>query len=1452
MGYLSDSDSSDTGSTSTAQPPAPAKLPWETSSPSKPSAPVSPKPWDKPTTTAPVSPKPWDKPATTTAPVSPKPWDKPATTTAPVSPKPWDTPATTAPVSPKPWDKPATTAPVSPKPWDNPAASAGISPKPWDKPSAAAAVKSEDSSEESSDNFSESKESSKSSKGGGGGGMPANLLQPALPETKDDGSASGSSDGGTSTRGSRSQSETSIEHSKSEADSRSRGRGSGSEGSRSESSNVIRSNESDRSEEPSGSIKEASLASRSSARSGTESRSSGSQSRADSRSASETPTNSVYSEGSGSSGSRSSTKSSKENDDPSQSVKDEQSEKASIRSQSRASGASKSRGSTASASRKSGGSSDNSGSGTRNSGSVSRSIDEASPRQASAKDKSSAMPSVHSGSRSQSESSASRSASQQHSSKEVSSKVSSTHESGRNSKGSIKGATADSNESSSQRPNANSGSGSHTSARENSGASSSASKTNDTTGSASEAKQVTPLGSDSSRSSGSSASTTSTEHQSNTKSSSTSRSEQIGERRSEQPKALLEASASSDSSSSKSNLRQSLLPPGFETERKAAIISSESSPPLPQTGDQSNSRISRPSPRSSSTPRQSFASQLRGFPKPEQQTGRSDEQLSSKNSSEPSRAPSLRKTADNTMWVPPKPEDFTKQMQVKEAEEEARAVPRSDPPDNTVMKRDSADTPDKPFDQAIDEGIIPASKLKVVPMRQPRSSRVISTTPPVAEISVLPPADDESTIGTDIFYAPYTSQKRPPKPPPIDEQTNDKVPNASATDMDLAVHAGEKKAAALNDDSYARESWAPPSVTKSSTEARKPEISKLSTSELRKVDNENAGAAYYMPQPPQSQQPKEEPLQQDTEYFPPWIQSGFSAPRAKEAEVREVEQRKDPPGVRTTFARAVAHYIFDPEESEMGSTVAPEFLDGAMPSKTYPIFNSRPQQKAPPLIEENESLGGWVPQFTSSSQPATDKQIVASSGASATSSIWVPPDMLHGKRKPTKSKPRASSRHSRSSISQRSPKKAAHVSMDDSFSSFNWVPMRGSARLDMTGSIRTSSQQRHQGENSASESTENEWKAPEIVIQRDRRSAPKVKKSAVDAQKEVDDMLAKLERGHAPKEAPAKEQVEVQVHKVRPVVTSAYGSSSSNSTHSSDLVINGGQDRGKTGSEPDKKNPTKMIGVLLCCFVIILLAVAIPLAVIPLREDKGATAGSNETTPTLPPSSDNGYSEEELEELIKSASPDNGAGLSNMSGPQRRAFNWLLTNRFLNTYGEDQILQRYSLATLYYTTNGSGWRNDNLWLSDADECIWYSSESENEVCNSNGNLDEVDLENNGVSGSLPWNELAIISPDLLVLDFFENDLTGRIPSSLLREFTSLYSLDLFRNEYTGSIPSEISMLDSLEYIDLSKNFFTGTLPATIAGLSEIKTLLLSDNFLSGSIPSGIRFLTNLENLYLVS
>ena len=236
-------------------------------------------------------------------------------------------------------------------------------------------------------------------------------------------------------------------------------------------------------------------------------------------------------------------------------------------------------------------------------------------------------------------------------------------------------------------------------------------------------------------------------------------------------------------------------------------------------------------------------------------------------------------------------------------------------------------------------------------------------------------------------------------------------------------------------------------------------------------------------------------------------------------------------------------------------------------------------------------------------------------------------------------------------------------------------------------------------------------------------------------------------------------------------------------------------------------------------------------------------------SPATPPPNNKG--DDALEDLIVSVSLDGGSALLNPSSPQNKALGWLSSNRFLHLYDDDQKIQRYVLATLYYSTTGESWENNNLWLSDENECDWYTAESENPICDNVGTLDELDLDRNGLSGELPWRELALLSSNLLVMDLFENTLGGQI-SGQIRRLTSLLVLDLFKNQHTGNLPTQMGMLSSIKYIDMSTNFLSGTIPTELSSLTNLESLWLNNNVLSGTIPTELGLMASLENLYLVS
>jgi|GEM_PF-4994407 len=159
-----------------------------------------------------------------------------------------------------------------------------------------------------------------------------------------------------------------------------------------------------------------------------------------------------------------------------------------------------------------------------------------------------------------------------------------------------------------------------------------------------------------------------------------------------------------------------------------------------------------------------------------------------------------------------------------------------------------------------------------------------------------------------------------------------------------------------------------------------------------------------------------------------------------------------------------------------------------------------------------------------------------------------------------------------------------------------------------------------------------------------------------------------------------------------------------------------------------------------------------------------------------------------------------------------------------------------ALAALYRDTNGAQWANRDGWggidhepvsnfppHSDRfdDICRWHGV-----TCDVLGQLTEIDLNNNGLVGTLPaaLGDLA----NLRSLDLGWNQLTGQIPAQL-GDLRSLLNLRLLFNEFTGEIPAELGNLANLRSLMLVHNQLTGNIPDGLDNLSSLTALGLSGN-----------------------
>lgn len=233
--------------------------------------------------------------------------------------------------------------------------------------------------------------------------------------------------------------------------------------------------------------------------------------------------------------------------------------------------------------------------------------------------------------------------------------------------------------------------------------------------------------------------------------------------------------------------------------------------------------------------------------------------------------------------------------------------------------------------------------------------------------------------------------------------------------------------------------------------------------------------------------------------------------------------------------------------------------------------------------------------------------------------------------------------------------------------------------------------------------------------------------------------------------------------------------------------------------------------------------------------------------PTVAPTS----TADALFNLLVSASFDEGTALRQEGSPQNQAFYWLASNSNLTLYNDTKKLTRYALATFYWSTGGNRtWVDETLWLSDEDECDWFTR-SRSTPCNFEGGFQDLEVSYNNLEGFLP-PELGLLSDSLVTINIGggpNNAIGGSLPEEL-GFLSKLEELRLPSNNLTGSLPTAISGWSSLRTINLSGNRLEGSIPEEIGVMTDLYSLAAENNLLSGPIPTTIGNLVRLKTLTL--
>ena len=204
------------------------------------------------------------------------------------------------------------------------------------------------------------------------------------------------------------------------------------------------------------------------------------------------------------------------------------------------------------------------------------------------------------------------------------------------------------------------------------------------------------------------------------------------------------------------------------------------------------------------------------------------------------------------------------------------------------------------------------------------------------------------------------------------------------------------------------------------------------------------------------------------------------------------------------------------------------------------------------------------------------------------------------------------------------------------------------------------------------------------------------------------------------------------------------------------------------------------------------------------------------------------------------------AALLNVQTAQGQAFSWLLSNTGFAFMGRSKKIQRFALAALFYSTGGdTSWTNSGFWLTNVDECLWFSTST---ACTSDKTFVTLALDNNRLQGTIP-PEIGLLTSLTSVSLRNPIDSTTKLSGSLPAQLGAIVGLESIRISghalTVGGIPSAIGQLANLETLDLSHNELTGAIPPELGSITSVQRLFLNQNKLSGEVPGSLSGLTKL-------
>eukprot|EP00978_Attheya_sp_CCMP212_P029718 scaffold106555_cov53-Attheya_sp.AAC.1 len=207
--------------------------------------------------------------------------------------------------------------------------------------------------------------------------------------------------------------------------------------------------------------------------------------------------------------------------------------------------------------------------------------------------------------------------------------------------------------------------------------------------------------------------------------------------------------------------------------------------------------------------------------------------------------------------------------------------------------------------------------------------------------------------------------------------------------------------------------------------------------------------------------------------------------------------------------------------------------------------------------------------------------------------------------------------------------------------------------------------------------------------------------------------------------------------------------------------------------------------------------------------------------------------------------------LRDKTSTESKAIHWLINEDELVVcpQSEKQIIQRYVLALIYYSTSGDNWSKcsagnltDNCgnekpfvgqvrFLGPENECEWAGIR-----CDDTYSIIEILFEANNLVGTIP-GEIGELT-DLERWGMERGGLTGTIPTSIER-LSNLYFLDLYSNQISGTLSTELLSLLNLNYLDLHNNVLSGPVGGIGGSFPQLLLAQLHSNLFTGTIPESM-------------